>query len=98
MWRFPIMIPNEHRPVALEGDAHMSPELTEELISQMAELKADSLTNRNICRAADVNEATLYRWFNKPSGRLHSALSDAQKGGEQIQVHPAYTIRKAVLH
>lgn len=32
MRRFPIIIPNEHRPVALEGGTHMSPELIEELI------------------------------------------------------------------
>ena len=98
MWRFPIIIPNEHRPVALEGVAHMSPELTEEVVGQMVELKADGLPNQDICRTVGANEAMLYRWLNKPSSRLHSALSDAQKGGERIQVHPAYNIRKAMLH
>lgn len=76
----------------------MSLELIEELIGQMVELKADGLSNQDMCRAVGANEAMLYRWLNKPSGRLHSALSDAQKGGERIQVHPAHAIRKVVLH
>lgn len=76
----------------------MSPELTEEVIGQMVELKADGLSNQDICREVGANEAMLYCWLNKPSGRMHSALSDAQKGGERIQVHHAYTIRKAALH
>ena len=64
----------------------MRPKLTEELIDQMAELKADGLTNRDICRAVGINEATLYRWLNKPSGKLHRALSEAlKKGGERLQ-------------
>lgn len=76
----------------------MSPELIEELIGQMVELKSDGLSNQDIRRAVGANEAILYRWLNKPSSKLHRALSDAQKGGERIQVHPAYNIRKAVLH
>lgn len=65
-----------------EGGAPMRPKLTEELIDQMAELKADGLTNRDICRAVGINEATLYRWLNKPSGKLHRALSEALKKAE----------------
>ena len=60
----------------------MRPKLTEELIEQMAELKADGFTNRDICRAVGINEATLYRWLNKPSTRLHRALSEALKKAE----------------
>lgn len=60
----------------------MRPKLTEELIDQMAELKADGLTNRDICRAGGINEATLYRWLNKLSGKLHRALSEALKKTE----------------
>lgn len=51
----------------------MRPELAEELIDQMAELKADGLTNRDICRAVGINEAALCRRLNKPSSKLHRA-------------------------
>ena len=57
----------------------MRPELAEELIDQMAELKADGLTNRDICRAVGINEAALCRRLNKPSSKLHRALSEALK-------------------
>lgn len=60
----------------------MRPKLTEELIEQMTELKGDDLSNKDICRAVGIHEATLYRWLSKPSGRLHRALGESLKKAE----------------
>lgn len=60
----------------------MRPKLTEELIEQMTELKGDGLSNKDICRAVGIHEATLYRWLSKPSGRLHRALGESLKKAE----------------
>lgn len=57
----------------------MRAKLTEELIQQMAALKGDVLSNKDICRAVGIHEATLYRWLSKPSGRLHRALGESLK-------------------
>ena len=76
----------------------MRPKLTEKLIDQMAELKADGLTNRDICRAVGINETTLYRWLNKPSGGLHRALREALKQAESGYKRTLLTtIREAAL-
>lgn len=60
----------------------MRAKLTEELIEQMAALKGDGLSNKDICRAVGIHEATLYRWLSKPSGRLHRALGESLKKAE----------------
>ena len=60
----------------------MRAKLTEELIQQMASLKGDGLSNKDICRAVGMHEATLYRWLSKPSGRLHRALGESLKKAE----------------
>lgn len=60
----------------------MRAKLTEELIQQMAALKGDGLSNKDICRAVGIHEATLYRWLSKPSGRLHRALGESLKKAE----------------
>ena len=84
------------RRVIAKGGAHMRPKLTEELIDQMTELKADSLTNRDICRMVGINEATPYRSLNKPSGKLHRALSETlKKAGSGYKRTLLTTIREA---
>lgn len=60
----------------------MRAKLTENLIEQMATLKGDGLSNKDICRAVGIHEATLYRWLSKPSGRLHRALGESLKKAE----------------
>lgn len=60
----------------------MRAKLTEELIQRMASLKGDGLSNKDICRAVGIHEATLYRWLSKPSGRLHRALGESLKKAE----------------
>lgn len=60
----------------------MRAKLTEELIQQMTSLKGDGLSNKDICRAVGIHEATLYRWLSKPSGRLHRALGESLKKAE----------------
>ncbi len=76
----------------------MRPKLTEKLIDQMAELKADGLTNRDICRAVGIHEATLYRWLNRPSSKLHRALGESLKKAEADYKRTLLTtIREAAL-
>ena len=60
----------------------MKPKLTEELIEVMCDLKAKGLSNKDICLAVDIHEATLYRWMNKPSNKLHRELSKQFKKAE----------------
>nr|DAE38983.1 MAG TPA: putative terminase small subunit [Caudoviricetes sp.] len=64
----------------------------------MAELKADGLTNRDICRAVGIHEATLYRWLNRPSSKLHRALGESLKKAEADYKRTLLTtIREAAL-
>ena len=60
----------------------MKPKLTEELIEVMCGLKAKGMHNKDICMAVGIHEATLYRWLNKPSARLHRVLSEEFKKAE----------------
>lgn len=60
----------------------MRAKLTEELIQQMASLKGDGLSNKDICRAVGIHEATLYRWLSKPTTKLHRALCESIKKAE----------------
>lgn len=62
----------------------MRAKLTEELIQQMASLKGDGLSNKDICRAVGIHEAKLYRWLSKPSGRPHRALGESLKKAEAV--------------
>lgn len=57
----------------------MKPKLTEELIEVMCGLKAKGMHNKGICMAVGIHEATLYRWLNKPSSKLHRALGEEFK-------------------
>lgn len=59
----------------------MKPKLTDEMVRQMAELKADGLSNKDICRAVGIHESTLYRWL-AGKGKLHRALSESLKKAE----------------
>lgn len=38
--------------------------------------------NKDICMAVGIHEATLYRWLNKPSSKLHRALGEEFKKAE----------------
>lgn len=60
----------------------MKPKLTEELIEVMCGLKAKGMHNKDICMAVGIHEATLYRWLNKPSCKLHRALGEEFKKAE----------------
>ena len=58
------------------------PKCTQELIDKAAELKRHGLTNKDICQALCISETTLYRWLQKPTNRLHRALSESLKKAE----------------
>ena len=58
------------------------PKCTQELIDKAAEMKRHGLTNRDICQALCISETTFYRWLQKPTNRLHRALSEALKKAE----------------
>jgi transposase len=76
----------------------MKPKLTEDLIQEMARLKRDGLTNKDICRAVGIHEATLYRWVGKPTTRLHRALCEELKKAESdYKAQLLNTIRAAAL-
>lgn len=60
----------------------MKPKLTEELIEIICDLKAKGMQNKDICAAVGIHEATLYRWLNKPSCKLHRALGEEFKKAE----------------
>ena len=76
----------------------MKPKLTEELIEVMCGLKAKGMHNKDICMAVGIHEATLYRWLNKPSARLHRVLSEEFKKVEaRYKQELLDTIRGAAL-
>ena len=76
----------------------MKPKLTEELIEVMCGLKAKGIHNKDICMAVGIHEATLYRWLNKPSARLHRVLSEEFKKAEaRYKQELLDTIRGAAL-
>lgn len=76
----------------------MKPKLTEELIEVMCGLKAKGMHNKDICMAVGIHEATLYRWLNKPSTRLHRVLSEEFKKAEaRYKQELLDTIRGAAL-
>lgn len=74
------------------------PKLTEELIDRMVELKSDGLSNRDICCAVGIHEATLYRWIGEPRTKLQRALNEALKKAEAAYKRTLLdTIRSAAL-
>ena len=75
----------------------MKPKLTDEMVRQMAELKADGLSNKDICRAVGIHESTLYRWL-AGKGKLHRALSESLKKAEaEYKRTLLATIREAAM-
>ena len=58
------------------------PKCTQELIDKAAELKRHGLANKDICQALCISETTFYRWLQKPTNRLHRALSESLKKAE----------------
>ena len=60
----------------------MKPKITEDLIEIICDLKAKGMHNKDICAAVGIHEATLYRWLNKPSCKLHRALGEEFKKAE----------------
>ncbi|MDN0055558.1 transposase [Collinsella ihumii] len=74
------------------------PKLTEELIDRMVELKGDGLSNRDICCAVGIHEATLYRWVGEPRTKLQRALCERLKKAEAAYKRTLLdTIRSAAL-
>ena len=76
----------------------MKPKITEDLIKMICELKGKGMSNKDICMAVGIHEATLYRWLNKPSARLHRVLSEEFKKAEaRYKQELLDTIRGAAL-
>ena len=76
----------------------MKPKITEDLIKIICELKGKGMFNKDICMAVGIHEATLYRWLNKPSARLHRVLSEEFKKAEaRYKQELLDTIRGAAL-
>ena len=76
----------------------MKPKITEDLIKIICELKGKGMSNKDICMAVGIHEATLYRWLNKPSARLHRVLSEEFKKAEaRYKQERLDTIRGAAL-
>ena len=76
----------------------MKPKLTDELLAKICELKGEGLSNKDICCAVGIHEATLYRWLNKPTNRLHRALGDEFKKAEAAYKEQLLnTVRNAAL-
>ena len=76
----------------------MKPKITEDLIKIICELKGKGMSNKDICMAVGIHEATLYRWLNKPSARLHRVLSEEFKKVEaRYKQELLDTIRGAAL-
>lgn len=76
----------------------MRTKLTYELIEQMAALKADGLSNKDVCRAVGISEQTFYRWTQDPKNKLQRELCERLKKEEsQFKQTLLTTIRSAAL-
>ena len=76
----------------------MRTKLTYELIEQMAQLKADGLSNKDVCRAVGISEQTFYRWTQDPKNKLQRELCERLKKEEsQFKQTLLTTIRTAAL-
>ena len=72
--------------------------LTYQLIETMAKLKGDGLSNKDICAAVGIHEATFYRWLNEPKTKLHRELCEQLKKAESAYKETLLnTIRDAAL-
>ena len=72
--------------------------LTYELIERMAGLKADGLSNKDVCRAVGISEQTFYRWTQDPKNKLQRELCERLKKEEsQFKQTLLTTIRTAAL-
>lgn len=76
----------------------MKTKLTYELIEQMARLKADGLSNKDVCRAVGISEQTFYRWTQNPRNKLQRELCERLKKEEsRFKQTLLTTIRSAAL-
>lgn len=74
------------------------PKLTEEMVAQAIQLKADGLSNGDIVCALGIHESTFYRWIGEPRGRLQRELSEGLKKEESSFKRTLLTtIRSAAL-
>lgn len=80
------------------GKGGMRAKLTPELIDAMCGLKADGLSNKDICKAVGISEGTLYRWLSNPSTKLHRELGERlKKEDARYKQTMLNTIRDAAL-
>ena len=76
----------------------MRTKLTYELIERMAALKADGLSNKDVCRAVGISEQTFYRWTQDPKNKLQRELCERLKKEEATFKQTLLTtIRSAAL-
>ncbi len=76
----------------------MKAKITPELIGDICKLKGEGLSNKDICMAVGIHEATLYRWLNKPSNKLHRSLCEEFKKAEAAYKEELLnTVRDAAL-
>lgn len=59
----------------------MRSKLDKETLDTMVSMKRRGFSNRDVCRAIGINEATFYRWMKRDSG-LHRAACKAIKKAE----------------
>lgn len=72
--------------------------LTQEMVDQAIQLKADGLSNGDIVCALGIHESTFYRWIGEPKNRLQRELSEGLKKEETEFKHTLLTtIRAAAL-
>lgn len=55
------------------------PKCTKEAIERAVKLKKAGVNNRDIAAALCINEATFYRWLNKPKSDMQRKLGEALK-------------------
>lgn len=58
------------------------PKLTQELVDQAIELKADGLNDADIIAALGICASTFYRWLQKPDNKLKRSLKEGLKKAE----------------
>jgi transposase len=74
------------------------PKLTYELIDTAQSLKADGLSNKDICLALGIHESTFYRWLQNPTTKLQRELNESLKKAEsEYKQTLLNTIRRAAL-
>lgn len=74
------------------------PKLTQEMVDEAIQLKADGLSNGDIICALGIHESTFYRWIGEPKTKLQRALSEGLKKEESAFKRTLLTtIRSAAL-